>query len=1036
MLKRLKYLKAVQPSVKRILHIQSPSQYAKSFQAQKVANKAKLDPEAELRRNVPYVIEDQNYRYKEGRIYQGFQCERIESIPDYGVTSCTLRHLGTGTEFWYLDRNDIHNVFSINFRTTPYDSTGLPHILEHLALLGSKKYPVRDPFFLMLNRSIATFMNAITGPDYTLYLFASMNEVDFRNLQKIYLDAVFRPNLLYLDFLQEGCRLEHQDLHNRDSDLAIRGVVYNEMIGAFSDNAQLFKQKMLNNILPSHTYNNIAGGDPQVIPKLTHKDLVEFHRKYYHPSNARIFCYGSFDLEKTLAFVDKEYLSHFDCIDTDYSRIPPEERWSQPRHVHILSRMNSMGASFERQNQIAIGLLMCDILDIQENFELKVLGELMISGPNSAFYKGLIEPNFSGGYCKGTGYLPDCKDTYFVVGLQNLTVEDFNKFNELFDQTVLKASQEGFESEHIESVLSNLELSLKHESEHFGKSLLYKSAVLWNHDGDVLAGLRVSKLIETLRFRLKQNSNYFKQKIEKYFINNKHKLTLTMSPDEAYDDNFKLSEAKLLVQKLNEISDEEYDDIYNNGIKLEAAQKEADNLDVLPCLKISDVREPIKPPQMEKTTVQGVPTQLCKVSSNGITYLKCLFNITGLSQEDALLVPLFCHVISEIGTTNYDFRQFNKLLLSKLAPIVCTTKVVESVIDAKTYSVALIMATHALDKNVPDMFGLCEELMLNFKLEDTSHLSMLIENYISKLRLLFGQSGHLFAMLKSSGLVTNASKLKAQWGGVDHIDLMKEYVQQNSIEDIQDRLRNIGLKVFSKSNLRVAINSSDVYQSTVSKPYERFLRNLPVLEKTIDNTEVQLLEPVATQHYVMNLPLSYCGKSFSAVPYVHKDHAVLRVLAKFLAAKYLVPVIRQQNGAYGAGARIGFDGLFSFYSFRDPHATKTIEVFDNTYEWLQTEGRNKLDRQALFEAKLGVVQLVDWPNGPGDINMDNFVLGASYDIYSNYRSRLLNITMDEVRAVIEKYFKEEPKHYGKYILGPEIEEIEKETSSESVEIIS
>ncbi|XP_034479245.1 presequence protease, mitochondrial-like [Drosophila innubila] len=1032
MLKRLPNLKVVQhPFKKRILHVQSPFQNSKSVPIQKVVNNAKLEPETELRRNVPYVIEDQNYRYKEGKIYHGFQCERIESIPDYGLMSCTLRHLGTGTEFWYLDRNDVHNVFSINFRTTPFDSTGLPHILEHITLCGSKNYPVRDPFFKMLNRSVATFMNAMTGPDYTLYPFSSMNEVDFRNLQKIYLDAVFRPNLLHLDFLQEGWRLEHEDLHNRDSDIVFKGVVYNEMIGALSDNARLFKHKMVNHILPSHTYGHIAAGDPLEIPKLTHKDLVEFHRKYYHPSNARIFCYGSFDLEKTLAFVDKEYLSHYEFIDNAYSYVSPHERWSEPRIVHVPTRLDCMGASIDRQNQIAIGLLTCDITDIQECFELKVLSELMIRGPNSAFYKSLIEPNFSGGYITGAGFTPNCKDTFFFVGLRDLRIDDFERFNDLYDQTVHKASQEGFESEHIESVLCNLELSLKHENEMFGKHLLYKTAIPWNHGGDVVSCLRDSNMLATLRGRLKENSNYFQQKIEKYFLDNTHKLTLTMSPDEMCEIKRKLSEAKLLLQKLNEISDEEYDNIYENGIKLEVAQKSPENIEVLPCLSINDVKDPIKCPQMEETTVQNVPTQFCKVSSNGITYFNCFFNITGLSQDDAMLVPLFCHVISEMGTSNHDFREFDRLRLTKMATFTCDTKVVENVLDGKSYRLGLIMTTHALDKNVSDMFELCEELMLNFKFENTSRLSMLIENYISKLSLKIGSSGHLFAMLNSSGLVTNAAKLKSQLAGVCHIDLMKEYVQQNSIEDIQDRLRNIGAMVFSKNNLRVAINSSAAHQATVLEHYERFLNKLPTLEKSIDNTELHLLEP-STRHFIMNKPLSYCAKSFSAVPYVHEDHPVLRVLAKFLTAKYLLPVVREQNGAYGAGARIGFDGLFSFYSYRDPHARNTIEVFDKTYEWLQSESY-KLDQQALFEAKLGVLQLLDWPTGPGDIGMDNFVLGASYDIYSRYRSRVLNVTVDDVRAVIEKYFKEEPKHFGKCILGPEIEENE---TSEGVEITS
>ncbi|XP_034477078.1 presequence protease, mitochondrial-like [Drosophila innubila] len=1027
MLTRLQWLKAV-PRPVSVLHSNFTSRNLKSFRGEEVLGAVKPKPKLSSQgsERMPHIMTDRKYKYSEGQIYHGFKCERVEYIPDFELMSCSLRHIGTGTEFWYLDRKDTNNVFSINFRTTPFDSTGLPHILEHLALCGSKNFPVRDPFFKMLNRSVATFMNAMTGPDYTLYPFSTMNEVDFRNLQKIYLDAVFRPNLAHLDFLQEGWRLEHKDVQNRDSEIIIKGVVYNEMKGAFSENSQVFTQNLLNNMLPSHTYGYVSGGNPLEIPKLTHTDLVEFHRKYYHPSNARIFCYGSFDLEKTLAFVDKEYLSHHECIDNAYSCIPPQERWSQPRNVHIPSRLDCMGASFDRQNQIAIGLLMCDINDIQESFELNVLSEVMIRGPNSAFYKSLIEPNFSGGYNQSTGFSADCKDTYFVVGLQDLKVEDFKKFNELFDQTVHKTIEEGFESQHIKSVLHNLELSLKHQSPHFGNALLFNSTALWNHEGDVVSNLRVSEMIATLRQRLNDNKNYLQEKVKQYFTNNTHKLTLTMSPDELYEDNFKQAEAEMLKQKVSALDSKKLDLIYENGIKLETSQKSTESSDILPCLSLTDVKEPPKLPKITMKSIQNVPTQLCKVPTNEITYLKCLFNITGLSREEVMLVPLFCNVINEMGTSNHDFREFDKLVLSKTAGIDFKLNFVENVKDAKTYRLGLMMTTHALDKNVTDMFCLSEELLLNFQLEDTSRLKMLIENYISNISVGIASSGHLYAMLSSAGLVTDAAQLKSLLSGVDHIDFMKKYVQQNSTENIRDMLKNIGTKVFSKSNMRAAINSSDAYQSTALEKYTKFVEKLPVLGEMKSDIKLNMLEP-SLQHYVMNIPVNYCAKTFFAVPYLHEDHPVLRVLAKLITAKYLLPVVREQNGAYGAGAKIGSDGIFSFFSYRDPHSTKTLKAFDKTYEWLQAESK-KLDQQTLFEAKLGVLQQLDSPIAPGNIGIDYFLYDVSQEMFVKYRSRVLSVTVDELRTVIDKYFKEEPKNFGKCILGPANDKLEEDSN--------
>jgi Zn-dependent M16 (insulinase) family peptidase len=372
------------------------------------------------------------YEYIPGKIYHGFLCKESEFIEDFNMTAMIFEHQKTGLKYIHLDRNDSNNLFSINFRTTPFDSTGLPHILEHNVLCGSQKFPVRDPFFKMINRSLATFMNAMTGADYTMYPFSSTNEKDYRNLQSIYVDAVFRPNLKYLDFLQEGWRLEHKELNNENSEYTFKGVVYNEMKGAFSENAQVFGQHIFNKLLPEHTYGFCSGGDPAEIPKLTHEDLVNFHRKYYHPSNARIFSYGNFELAKNLLYVD-EYLKDFEGIDSSYSKVPNQTRWKEPRNIKVTCRFDNMGAPIEKQNQIAIGFLTNDIGDPDETLLMFVLTELMVKGPNSYFYKSLIEPNISGGYSQMTGYDNSSKDSMLVVGLQDVDKNNLKKVKNILN---------------------------------------------------------------------------------------------------------------------------------------------------------------------------------------------------------------------------------------------------------------------------------------------------------------------------------------------------------------------------------------------------------------------------------------------------------------------------------------------------------------------------------------------------------------------------------------------------------------------------
>lgn len=359
-----------------------------------------------------------NFKFLPGSKYEGFLCTDATPIHEFNMTAYIFKHEKLGSKYLHLDRDDSNNVFSINFRTTPPDSSGVFHILEHTVLCGSERFPLRDPFFKMSDRSVATFMNALTGPDYTIYPFASMNEKDFRNLQKVFLDSVFKPKLEFLDFLQEGWRLENKDMNNKDSGYIIKGVVYNEMKGAFSETTKLFGTKFLNALMPENTYQYCSGGEPLLIPNLSHANLVDSHKKYYHPCNARFYSYGNFPLLPSLKYLNDEYLSKFEPIETSYSEVTSQSRWSEPTSKNIEGRFDDMGAPIEKQNKIAVGYLTNDVADVKESMLLHVLTELLYRGPNSKFYANIIEENISGGYLPSTGYESSMKDGMFVVGFQ------------------------------------------------------------------------------------------------------------------------------------------------------------------------------------------------------------------------------------------------------------------------------------------------------------------------------------------------------------------------------------------------------------------------------------------------------------------------------------------------------------------------------------------------------------------------------------------------------------------------------------------
>ncbi|XP_055533870.1 presequence protease, mitochondrial [Wyeomyia smithii] len=964
-------------------------------------------------------------RYKPGSCYNGFVCTQSQFIADFNMTAYMFQHERTGLEYLHIDRNDPNNVFSVNFRTTPFDSTGLPHILEHSVLCGSQRFPVRDPFFKMLNRSMATFMNAMTGPDYTIYPFSSMNEVDYRNLQSIYLDAVFRPNLKYLDFLQEGWRLEHGDLKNPNSDLVFKGVVYNEMKGAFSENSAIFGQQFFNRILPDHTYGYVSGGDPLEIPRLTHQDLVNFHNKYYHPSNARIFSYGNFDLDKTMDFVHQQYLNDFEKIDSSYSIIPPQKRWQAPKKTHIKSRFDNMGAPIEKQNQIAIGFLMPDITNVYESFLMYILSELLIKGPNSYFYKSLIEPNISGGYNQLTGFDPNIRDTMFVVGLQDVAVEDFDRVQQIFDRTIDEAIEKGFEKNHLESVLHHIELHMKHQSTKFGLGLLFNLTPLWNHNGDLFKSLNISALVHRLRENLFKDPQYLQKKVEYYFRNNRHRLTMTMSPDQQYEKTFSENESKNLLEKTSILTDDDRARIFREGLELSEAQKAIPNTEVLPCLKLDDIRKSAHENDIKSLIVQHVPTQSCRVDTNGVTYFRGIISANELSVDQKLLLPLFNAVINQFGTKKFNYRDFDQLISSKTAGIHFSTHLVEDVDDNGRYEFGVLFGTYALNENVPDMFNILQQILTEIDLTDVSRFEMLLENYLSELSVGIAQSGHLYAMQNANGLVMESGQLREQLMGIEHISFMKQLCKNNKPEQVLEKLRSVADTLFCKSTLRCALNYGHDIEKQILAEYERFISNIPPRhpEKATYNISKPLALPINRRHTVMNIPVNYCAKSIMAVPYSHADYAPLIVLAKFLSAKYLLPVVREQNGAYGAGAKITSDGLFNFFSYRDPNSQETLTVFDSAHQWME-KSLPSIDEQALFEAKLGVLQQLDVPIAPIDRGMDLFRHGISEERFEKHREAVLSVTREQLKEVSNRYLNPSAGTIvGMSVLGPENEEL-------------
>ncbi|XP_046428314.1 presequence protease, mitochondrial [Neodiprion fabricii] len=945
--------------------------------------------------------------YKEGQNIHGFRVNQVADVEELNLTAVRLEHLATAAQYFHLRREDGNNAFAVGFRTTPTDSTGLPHILEHTTLCGSEKFPCRDPFFKMLRRSLATFMNAMTGPDYTVYPFSTQNLKDFRNLQAVYLDSVFKPNLRLLDFRQEGWRLEHANVNDKTSPIVFKGVVFNEMKGAFSQNESIFAERLLNSILPSHTYAVISGGDPLVIPQLTHQDLVNFHAKYYHPSNARFFSYGNFPLEDHLRFVNDEYLCKFDHVDASATRVPPEKRWNQPKSEHIQCRPDPMATDPEKQSSIAVGWLCSDITNVQETFELYVLSQLLLKGPNSAFYKSLVEPNIGGGFSPVTGYDSHSRDTTFVVGLQGVSPQDFSKVDEIVQSTVAHVVNNGFEQSHVEAVLHGIELNIKHQTSNFGLNLLLSMTPLWNHEGDIVQAMKVNQAVATLRKSLERNPRHLCDLVNKYLKENKHRLTLTMSPDETYEEQKNAAERAILAQKLDRLSPQEFDKIFEEGQALVAEQEKKEDTSVLPSLKIEDLEDDIQRVPLIDLHVSGVPLQLAIQPTNDVTYFRGILNIADLDDELKDLVPLFNTIVAKMGTANYDYRTFDQMTQLKTGGLSLSHHIAELKNHICKFEEGILFQSYCLDRNSADMWKLWEELFNNVDLTDMKRFETLVKVTAANVANGIADLGHIYALSSSASLVSPIARRRESLSGLDFVEKMKRIAQAEDLSPVLSQMQQIAKKILNKKQLRSALNlssgSKDNSLLEIQSFYEK-LQGEAALKSRLITDGKGLVQENQGIHHVLPFPVNYASKSILTVPYQDSRFAALRVLSKLVTSVYLHPEVREKGGAYGGGAKLSSDGVFSFFSYRDPNSTHTLEAFDRTYEFLQ---KYTLSQEEIDEAKLGIFQHVDSPVPPGHQGMTKFIHDLSDDEVQLHRIQLKAVTKDQLMAVAEEFLKPE-----------------------------
>ena len=900
----------------------------------------------------------------------------------------------------HLDSKSDEKVFMVAFRTIPEDSTGVAHILEHTALCGSRKYPVRDPFFMMIRRSLNTFMNAFTSSDWTAYPFATLNDKDFKNLLSVYLDSSFFPNLDKLDFFQEGHRLEFKDENNTDSELEIKGVVFNEMKGAMSSISSQLWHGMSKHLYSSSTYKHNSGGNPEDIIDLTHKDLVNFHKKHYHPSNATFFTFGDVNPEEIQEFINKNVLQNFEPSNEQIS-VQNEKRITSPKTV---SEYYNPLPNDENNHHVVLSWLLGESHDPVELLESYLMSNILLDNSASPLRKALESTSLGKSLSPLTGLETDHKELVFAAGLEGVESNSHHKVESLIIDCLKKVVKEGIPNEVIDSSLHQLEIR---QREITGSGMPYGLQIMLSclpaciHNDDPLKVLDLDSSFTIVKENLNEES-YIEKLIEKKLIKNSHRLNYSLIPDIEFN---KKNEAKLLnkVQKISkDLSDNEKDEIRLLTKDLKNRQNKIDDPEVLPKVTKLDIPPKRNYPQALITSSNKTTNHFYKTGTNGITYHSILYPCKNLTSEEFAVASLFANTLTDVGIGNKSFEEVQRMQSAYTGGISATFSLVP---DQKDYSLALQITSKSLEKNDKKMQDLMMQTVAKSNFTEKERIKDLL-NFISSAneRSLI-QNGHVLAMSNAGAQINNIASTSDIVSGINFINhtsnLAKNIEKNENLERYIDILQSIKNKVNFEPLHTFTATSLDINESELSFSFE----------SSNDNKYHQELLNIQEENigWITGAQVCYCAEAFPTVSMDHDDAPALTVLGAVLRNGYLHSAIREKGGAYGAGAsQDSKNKIFKFFSYRDPNCSNTFNEFANSREW----SLKNITTAQLDEGILGVVSGIDKPLSPYGEAMNDF--GANIDnkdieMRLNFRSKVKECTLENLVNVSRKYLFNESK---------------------------
>ena len=930
--------------------------------------------------------------------YEILDEHRVEDVQSDGFI---LRHKKSGARIAILSNNDDNKVFYIGFRTPPEDETGVPHIIEHTTLCGSKKFPVKDPFIELAKGSLNTFLNAMTYPDKTVYPVASCNDQDFKNLMDVYLDAVFNPNITKYEeiFKQEGW---HYELTGKDHELKINGVVYNEMKGAYSSPDEVLSSQIYRSLFPDNTYSKDSGGNPEYIPKLTYEAYLDFYHKYYHPSNSYIYLYGDMDVVERLEWLDKEYLSLYDYKKVN-SEINKQPAFDEIKNVEAQYSI-TMDDSQENKTYLSYNRVVGDSLDEMLYQAFDVLDYALVSSPGAPVKQALIDAGIGddvyGSYDAGI------LQPVFSFVAKNANASQADEFESIIENTLKEVVKTGINKEALLAGINSSEFKFREaDFGQFPKGLLFGLNCLdsWLFD-DMKPFIHLECLGTFAKLRKAVDTDYFEKLIQEYLLDNTHGSSVTVKPKRGLGNEREEALAKELSDYKASLSDEEIKKLIEDTEHLKKYQEEPssdEDLRKLPMLTRADMKKNAMPFSNIEDELSDVKVVRHDIESNGIDYISFLFDAGDFAQSELGYLGFFTNALGLVSTEKYSYTDLANATNIYTGGISTGTASHPDIKDRNNFVFKLEVKLKVLEKNLDKALELMEQMLLSSDFTDTKRLGELVAQIKARLQANLSSSGHLVAAMRSMSsfsryaLYQDELKGIAFYRSICHIE--KELSE--SPKSVSDKLAAIAKKLFARNRMLISFTGNNEAYGNAKPSLEKVIAGFDKMSAVGNQAEVHF--NTAKEAFIDASQIQYVAKTGDFICEGYEYTGALRLLRIILSYDYLWINVRVKGGAYGCMNTFLRSGESYFVSYRDPNLSDTLDVYDRIPEYIKSFSPDERDMTKYI---IGTFSALDTPMNPeakGSRSLSAYLEGITYEQIQKERNEILNAQPKDIRRLAD-----------------------------------